>query len=210
MTHLSRDELQRWWERGRPADRDRVVGHLAECDECGRLYAEIIDAQPVDIEGVRALEPAVTRRAYDAFAPARPGPLGWPRHRITLYAAAAALAFAAAVPAIRVALVRWQGDDQTIRGTSLQALEPAGMTGRPIRFRFASPVDAARYAVEIRDAERRLVLTAPAAEPDVTLTPEQAAALVPGRSYTWQAVALTAEGDEIMRSTPLTFSVSGP
>jgi hypothetical protein len=209
MTHLTREELQRWWDNGLPADRDRIVGHLAECDECGRLYAEVIDAQPVDAAGVPAPEPAVTARAYRAFTPSATTSRTWSTRSIVVYAAAAALALAASIPVVRIVRDRWQGDDGTIRGTSLVALEPIGVAGRPIQFRWASPVNAPRYTVEVRDQDRRLVLTIPTTALEVTLTSDQAGALPTG-VYSWQVVASTAEGDEIMRSPAATFSVSAP
>jgi hypothetical protein len=210
MTHLTREELQRWWERGLAADRDRVVGHLAECDECGRLYADVIDAQPVDAADAPALEPAVVARAYRAVSSGAATSRAWSARSLAAYAAAAAVVLAVSIPAWRIAIERWGGDDGTIRGTSLLALEPSGTAGRPIRFRWASPIDAPSYRIEVRDAQQGLVLTLPTMVLELTLTPDQAGTLLPGRVYTWQVVAATVEGDEIMRSQTLTFSVPAP
>ena len=47
MTHLTRQEVSRWRESKAPEDRERIVGHLAVCDECAALFDEPRDAEPM-------------------------------------------------------------------------------------------------------------------------------------------------------------------
>ena len=65
--HLTREELQRWWDHGSPADRDRVVGHLAECDACGALYGEILDAEAPPATEIESVDRSLTDRAYRTY-----------------------------------------------------------------------------------------------------------------------------------------------
>jgi hypothetical protein len=206
MTHLSREELQRWWEHGHPAERERIVAHLAECDQCGALYGQILDTRPVDGDA-QTSAPDLVARARGAYR-ARRRPGFWSPGRLVAYGAAAALLPAVAIPAFRNAVLPVVGDRHDIRGTSLQALDPVGEITPPVRFRWASPIDAPRYAVEVRDAERRLVFSLPSGPDELSLGTDRLAELEPGRQYTWEAIALTAEGEEMVRSTPQSFSVA--
>jgi hypothetical protein len=62
MTHLTRADLTRWRDAPDPADRDRIVLHLAECDECGALYADLMRTRPA-AAGPDELEPAAFMKA---------------------------------------------------------------------------------------------------------------------------------------------------
>jgi hypothetical protein len=207
MTHLSRDELQRWWDEGRPEDRERVVGHLAACDECCVRYGAMMDARPADAdrdapftggrEPLSTLGHAAWRRTN------RTRPVWWPP-----------LAAAAGIAAVLLLSIVLPGrppaavpDEVGIRGSTLQALTPAGAVSPPIRFGWASPVDASRYLLEVRDDAGRVVLTLPADGETVEASIADLAGLTPGDPYTWQAVALSADGDIIMRSAPQSFSI---
>jgi len=210
-THLTRDELQRWWTHGAPAERERVVAHLAECDECGALYAEVMDAQPV----APLTEPADVRlvaRAYRVFGPRgrvfarQRWPRGWLWPR-ALIAAAAALLLAIAIPWSQV-LSPGRSDENEIRGSTLQPLSPIGAVQQPVRFTWVSPVRAARYDVEVRGIDGRLIVRFSTPSERFGLAADDQARLEPGRSYTWQVVAVDAAGDVVMRATPQEFVVS--
>jgi hypothetical protein len=57
VTHLSREELVHWRDRGATDDRDRVVTHLAACGSCAAAYAELARTAPA-IEGPKHFDPA--------------------------------------------------------------------------------------------------------------------------------------------------------
>jgi len=207
MTHLTRDELERWWREGSPAQRDRVLAHLAECDECGTVYGEIIDADPLrpDAAAVRDAAP----RGYRAYR--RPGVLGldWSSPRaLAAYGAAAVVVLALLVPALRESTTRSDpGED--IRGTSLQPLAPIGTVAPPVEFRWASPVNAARYRVEVRDeSSGEIFVRVESDTATVSLTPEHSSRLTRGRPYSWVVIAVGPGGEEIMRAPPRSFVVS--
>ena len=48
MTHLSKSELVRWRDTPVEADRTRIIGHLAVCDQCSAEYAELVRTQPLE------------------------------------------------------------------------------------------------------------------------------------------------------------------
>jgi len=59
VTHLSREELVHWRDRGATDDRDRVVSHLAACGSCAAAYAELTrTALPPTIERPKHFDPA--------------------------------------------------------------------------------------------------------------------------------------------------------
>jgi hypothetical protein len=59
VTHLSREELLSWRDRGATGDRDRVVSHLAACGACAATYAELTrTAVPPTIERTTHFDPA--------------------------------------------------------------------------------------------------------------------------------------------------------
>jgi len=59
VTHLSREELVHWRDRGATDDRDRVVSHLAACGSCSAAYAELTrTALPSTMERPKHFDPA--------------------------------------------------------------------------------------------------------------------------------------------------------
>lgn len=209
MTHLTRDELERWWSERPPAERERILGHLAECDECGTLYGDVIDTEPVR-PGTAPDFPELVPRGYRAY---RAGHhhfgFRWPSPRVlAACGAAAAILLAVIVPAIREPATPADPVDGAIRGTSLQPLAPIGTVDPPVRFRWASPVEAARYAVEIRDERRELLLVLSTETESVDLPRDELARLTRGRTYSWEVVAIDPGGDTIMRAPPRSFVVS--
>jgi hypothetical protein len=208
MTHLTREELQRWWRDGAPGERDRILAHLAECDECGALYGEVIDADPVqpDAAAVRVAAPRgyrVFRRSRRMFG------VDWSTPRVlAVCGAAAVVVLAAIVPT----LLRPSGpepDGGGIRGTSLQPLAPIGAVTQPVQFRWTSPVNAARYVVEVReDGGEQILFSLTSEAESVDLPQEQLGRLTPGRAYSWVVVAADQAGAEIMRAPPRSFVVA--
>jgi hypothetical protein len=96
---------------------------------------------------------------------------------------------------------------ESVRGSTLQPLAPIGEVRPPVQFRWASPVAAARFEIEVRDDEHRLVFSLATDRPPADLPPDRLAGLVPGRSYSWVVIALAATGEEIMRAPSRSFSL---
>jgi hypothetical protein len=204
MTHLTREELERWWQRGDPADRERVVGHLAACDECGSLYGRVIDGLDPTAADLPEVRRALVRRGVRVYRPARGW---WPLPRwVVATAALTGLVVAISVPLLRTPAAPVTDTPVAVRGSALQALGPVGLVEAPVTFRWASPVTAASYRVEIRDGDR-VLSTLLTGDESVELPAADLARLDPGRTYSWLVVALTAEGDEIMRTEAQRFSV---
>jgi hypothetical protein len=204
MTHLAREELERWWNEGLSADRERIEGHLGECDVCGALYGEVIDNRPLSTSPAAQGDAEITARGHRVFG--RGGPRRMPRPaRLGLWAAAAAVALAALVPLLRAPAAE---GPTGIRGTSLLPTSPLGEVEPPVRFRWESPVRAARYVVEVRDVEQRPLFSLASQGEEVALPSERLAGMTPGRTYWWSVVAHDVAGDEIMRGPARSFSLS--
>jgi len=205
MTHLTRDDLERWLTAGDPRDRERVVGHLASCDECGRLYGEMLEAAPVAVapEHVRLaaeLAPA-GHRAFDARRSF------WLSPRFAAAAAAAVLLGVLAVPPI----VRWASTDDSgvaTRGTSLQVLSPVGAISVPPEFRWTSPYAAPRYRVELLDAADRAIGSATVTREQASWSELSRTPPSPGATYRWRVTALDANGAPIASSNTGSFTVT--
>ncbi|MGH9318405.1 MAG: hypothetical protein ACRD3V_00720 [Vicinamibacteria bacterium] len=207
MTHLSREDLERWWLDGAPGERDRIVGHLAVCDECGGLFGALIDAQPVAAASRPEARPDLAARAYRAYRrPRRSFRSSWSTPTLVVSAVAAVLLVGLGVVALRAPGPL--DDPGGIRGTSLQPLTPIGRVDPPFEFRWASPLHAASYRVEVRDAERRPLFVLFSEGEAVALPPERLLGLTPGEEYWWEVVALGPGGEEIMRAPRRAFSVS--
>lgn len=212
MTHLTREDLERWWREGAPADRERILSHLAACDECGALYGAVIDAEPVGRDTAPSF-PELRPRGYRAHRTGnRRVGFRWPSPPVlAACAAAAVILIAFIVPAVRESARPVDPVDSAVRGTSLQPLAPIGTVAPPVRFRWASPVEAARYAVEIRDERRELLFVLSTGTESIDLPPDQLARLTPGHTYFWEVAAIGPGDEEIMRGPARLFVVSiGP
>lgn len=209
--HLTREELQRWWEHGSAADRHRIIEHLSQCDACGALYGEIVAAQAPMPELPAEIDRHLVERAYgvlqktEAITPAaRP----WWSPSIALAAAAVLVA------GIAVSVVPWPrepaGDDTAIRGSALQGISPVGLVAGPVRFAWSSPIRAAGYRVDVRDDSGDLVLRLSSGGASIVLDADRQARLRPGRTYQWTVVALDREGEEMIQTPPIAFVLAEP
>ena len=247
MTHLDREEIVRWWQEGAPSDRHRFVEHLAECDACGALLGEVIDARPSD-ETSRGIEEmdALKLRGYAAYAP---GPTEEPvtksrylasgfRLRMKLRRTAVALAeavsrtiggllqtkwvavaagCAAAVTLVAVLYPSWRTEraivepaDSSVRGAAIQVLSPSGLVKAPFTFEWTSPVAAARYEVEVVDADRQRIWSAVVEHStSITAPPELVSRLTSTGRYRWSVTALDERGAPLAQSAPQPFWISG-
>jgi hypothetical protein len=202
MMHLTADELKTWYEQGRADDRERVIGHLADCEGCRRsLSALAMSAEPDT-----AARPLVTT--------AEAVPLGYAARKTVpstqSWAAWLRPAYGLAGAAVLVLAVVWLttprgGDrDDAVRSTELLALTPSGETGS-VQFKWESPFDAASYRVSVRDAMGVLVISLTTRESQAAPDASMRARLIAGETYAWQVAALDAAGDPIAESRPVTF-----
>jgi hypothetical protein len=206
MTHLTREELQRWWSEGRPADRARVVAHLAECDHCGALYAEVIEAQPVT--PLMPDTPALVARAYGVHSGVQADRgRRWPLPALAGLAAAAMLVAALVLPQLADLARSPARQEEASRGSTLQPLSPVGTVDPPVVFRWSSPIASDGYVIEVRD-DTRLMFRLRSDRTVMQLPAEHAATLVPGRAYSWTVVGVTATGEEMLRAEPTAFILS--
>jgi hypothetical protein len=201
VSHLSRDELVRWRDEGRPSERERVVGHLAECDACGAAYAELLWAAPAEPGPPRLDEAAFRARGYAA---GQTRPL-----RFLARSRPALLAAAVAATAVTGAVLWRLGppsapSEAAIRGSAIQALAPVGAVSGPIEFRWASPIVAESYVVEVKDARGRVAATL-LAEEERAADPSLDRRLLEGERYLWTVTALDADGEPLSRSAPQAF-----
>jgi hypothetical protein len=210
--HLSREELHRWWEEGAPGDAERIVGHLAICDECVTLYRDVLTERP--LTNAPAAPPELVAAGLAAFprVSENVGPdRGRSRARwIVPLAAAAALVVVIVSPWLRApALVA--PTDETVRSSTIQALSPAGTVSAAFVFEWSSPLTGDDYELVVYDASgstlwsTRTRTTRLAAPPDLTRR------LKPGDAHEWQVTAINQRGERTIQSSRQRFAVSpGP
>jgi hypothetical protein len=208
MKHLTRNELERWRVEGPSVDRPRIVGHLAECDPCGSSYGDLLDASEVEKHELVTPSPDLLGRASRAYQrQSRPVLRFWTSQGLPAAAAAAMVAVMAGAALLRTPAIPADAD-WTIRSGSLQMLAPIGAVEPPVRFRWTSPVMAARYRIEVRDEEGRLLFLLFSSVEWADLPADRAHQLVRGHRYIWEVVALGERGDLITRGPSRAFVVS--
>jgi len=205
VTHLTRDELVAWRDAPSPESRDAIVGHLAACDECSAVYAELIRTRGAEGPPQRFQARDFVAPGYAAKArPAARVLMFQPRLWIPL-AVAAGILLVVLLPGMR------QGTDAVVetnaaRGSAPEALAPAGETSGAIEFRWASPSAADRYAVEVKDAAGQRIFYRETRDERLAGDAVLDAALRPGVRYTWTVTALEATGEAISQSPPREFT----
>lgn len=196
MTHLTRDDLLRWRDTPSPADRDRIVLHLAACDECGALYAELMRTRPA-AAGPEALEPAAFIKAGAGAGPAPRARIIRPTRWMTLRRFAIPLAAAAVVILGVTTLLK--RDPGSYRGGDgePQLSAPSGtVDSAALAFEWTAPPDtpSPRLLVYALDEPSQPVVDAKNAASPFRLTSEQAARLRPGIDYRWMIEFTTRDG----------------
>lgn len=203
MTHPTHDDLIRWRDVGSPADRDRMLVHLAECEPCRRQYASLVRLAP-EPDGVRRFDAqtfvargrgiSVSRRRL------------WPVRPIVWVGAAAA----AAVLTVAVLIPRTQPPlsppGAGIRGADLAGQFPVGTVDAVREFRWASPYRATRYRVIVRDTAGATVYEGASEVERLVPTPEESSRLRAG-AYDWTVEAVDEAGRIIAASRPLPFEI---
>ena len=121
---------------------------------------------------------------------------------------AAALLLAVLVPLLRRPPLVAPADD-SIRAGSIQPLAPAGRVSEPPVFRWASPVVAAAYELEVLNQAEEILWSGRSDTTELQAPPELLEALEPGQPYRWRAIAIDRRGRSTIRS-PLQFFVYAP
>jgi hypothetical protein len=215
MTHLSRDELRRWWAGETPDDRERIEAHLAVCDACVVLYGDVIDARALDTAPT-AVSPRVTAAGHAAFRgqaerPDTPGRITRVRWFVPLSAAAALV-----IAAILYPLYRSPAEpaplvppaDEAVRSTTIQTLSPAGSVTAPFRFAWSSPIDSPSYDVTIYDRAGQVISSFRTETSSVDAAPTVLQQLQSGEEYSWAVTALDARGQRTIESQRQRFVVA--
>lgn len=212
MTHHTRDDLRRWREHGDPADRERVVGHLAVCDECGALFGEVLDERPLEIVATHAAPAEIRAAGYAAYrtsASTTGRVIPWRTPWATALGLAATIALAVLIsPMLRPETPLVPPREPTVRGLTIRTISPAGTVATPFSFQWSTAADAAAYEILVRDARGALVWSA-----RITTTPADALRdlqerLIPGQEYSWQVTAFDTRGIRITQSAPQAFVVA--
>jgi hypothetical protein len=189
MTHLTRDELVGWRDAPNPANRDRIVLHLAACDECGTLYAELMRTRPA-AAGPDALEPATFIKAGTAAGPILHRTVPWQRVAIPL--AAAAVLILGVTTLLRREPASYRGADH-----ELTLAAPSGTVDRSaLTFQWTVPpaTPSQRLLIYALDDPSQPVFDAKNVASPLRLTAEQAARLRPGIDYRWMVEFTTRDG----------------
>jgi hypothetical protein len=182
--HISRGELEAWRDDG-AGDRTRIVTHLAACEACREIAADVERSRPAGDEPLRFDAAEFVSHGYRAGAAtaASRGPRRW-----IWPAAAAALVVLALVPLVRTRLDR---QPDTLRGnaTALMAVRPVDVSVSVDELSFewqgASATDRVRLnVVDLDHPEQPLI------ERDVTgsryqPTAEERRRFRPGQSVHW-------------------------
>jgi hypothetical protein len=200
MTHLSPGQLTAWFEDGRAADRDRVIGHLAECESCRKALAMMtVAAKPEVSSPVVRIEDAV-RRGYAARPAAEQPQWSWLR---PVYALAGAAALILAT--IWIATPRPSDVENVVRSAELTAQAPAGATNS-LEFKWTSPLQASRYRVTVRDAVGVLVFSGETTASSLAADESIRGKLATMVDYSWTVSAIDADGNVIAESRPRSFT----
>lgn len=185
--HLGLEELVRWRDEPSSGQRERIVSHLAVCDECGARFAELVrTAPPASVESGFDID-AFRARGYQALRGERSG---WRAALGVRTLAPVAAALVLAVAGITY-LAAPPPSERVFRGEAdgVELIRPAGETVPldELRFEWRGPTEAARYTLYVFD------LASPDApvinEDDVSSgyqpTAEERSRLQPGLRYRW-------------------------
>ena len=211
MTHLTSDELVRWRDEAAPADRERIVGHLAACDSCGAVYAELVRTLPAKNAVGRFTPGDFVERGYRVYR--APRTMAWTVRDWRIWSTAAAAILVVVAGTLWAPSLGRRNErppvGPEIRGTSIQAVSPVGVVSSPSTFRWSSPVRATTYTLDVRDETDVVVYSTSVREEKAEFPPDLWDRLKPGVRYSWIVTARDRAGDEITRSVPQPFRVGG-
>jgi len=208
MAHLTRDDLVRWRDQGLPEDRERVITHLAACQSCADVYAELVRTAPAD-QPLEHFKPAdFVKRGYaarkSAAAPTWSGALtSWKVWAGALSAAALVVLVVATGPDLQ----RLFESSDTARGAGIELIthtpgpsSPSSPTTVP-SLEWKTSLTASRFRVELTDQTGATVYQTETNASSATLPANVARALAPGSAYTWRVTALDRDGQAMATAT---------
>jgi hypothetical protein len=201
MTHLTHGELLAWRDRPGAADRERVVAHLAACNDCAALYAELIRTRPAELVPSRFAPADFASSGYSVQRRALGGArLG----KLVPLAVAALVAIVVLVPLLQDRPGGPVASD-AVRGGRLEIVAPVGEVRGPLEFswRFAAP--AHLFRVDVKDENAAELLSRSTAASHISPSADIDARFRPGGRYTWTVTALDRSGETIGVSDPATF-----
>jgi hypothetical protein len=207
MTHLMHDELIRWRDEGFPAERDRVLSHLASCEACAEAYAELIRTSPA-AETLSHFNPAdFVARGYAARrnGEARSWTASltsWKVWAGALSAAALATLVVLVVPDLR----RGVEPGDVSRGAGIELVMPSPRVA-PTTLEWKNALTGVRFRVELTDSHGARLYQMETDASRVALPPDVVARIRPG-SYKWSVTALDKDGQPVTTSSG-TFSIEG-
>lgn len=189
MTHLTRDELVGWRDAPNPADRDRIILHLAGCDECGALYANLMRTRPA-AAGPEALQTAAFIEAGTRAGPVRLRVVSLPRVLIPL--AAAAIVILGVTTLLKRQPTSFRGADHEVTLVAPSGtVDPGALT-----FQWTAPpgTPSQRLLIYALDEPSQPIVDAKNVTSPLRLTGEQTARLRPGIDYRWMVEFATRDG----------------
>jgi hypothetical protein len=208
MTHLMRDELVRWRDEGLPADRERVLSHLAACESCAEAYAELIRTSPAPDTPSHFNPADFVARGYAARRNAETR--SWTASLTSWKVWAGALSAAAlATLVVLVAPDRHRGAEpgDVSRGAGIELVMPSARVA-PTALEWKNALTGVRFRVELTDTNGVRLYQAETDASRIALPPEVVARILPG-SYKWSVTALDRDGQPVTTSSG-TFSVDSP
>lgn len=207
MTHLTRDELVAWRDQRDPKTRQRIVAHLAVCDACGAMCADLVRIRPAAIVPVRFAPADFAPRAYSLH---RPPPFRGARlGTLVPLGIAALLAIVVLVPLLRDGPTVPEQTGAT-RGGAIGGLQPSGQTDAPTEFSWNSSAPAYTYRVEVKDTAGVVLLSRTVASRRFEAPADVARRFKPGERYTWTVTALDSSGEPTAASDPVEFRIRVP
>jgi len=207
MTHLSEADLRAWDRDG--SGRERVLMHLAGCDECCTRYAEFLRHRPVESAPEYLRSGDFVAAGYAAVA-SGPSTVASRRVLATVVALAAALVVGVLVfrTPSSTAPATIVDRPSRVRGAAMQPISPAGAAEAPLVFRW-SGADGVRVRIDVLDDQHAIfTMTADGIDGRVDAPPALLRLLVAGHRYQWRLSTLDAAGDEQSRSDLVGFELS--
>lgn len=187
MIHRPDAELRSWLDRPDPADRDRIVGHLAGCDACSSRVAEMVRTAPLAQTDSRFDAASFRSAGYNVLR----SRTGW-RLRSPLRTLAPLGAAAAVIMIVGgTYFVSRREPARVTRGaeTGVELIAPAGGAGarEALRFEWRAPENTKPHALRVYDLASPVepVISEDGVNSGYVPTAEERQRLKPGVTYRW-------------------------
>ena len=207
MQHLKAEELKRWVEEGDPAERERILSHLAQCDRCGTALVEIVRTEPA-LAGATRLDVRAFVEAGNRLGPKVPEET---RSRwIWAPALAAAIVLVSlALPLFQEQLLQPEPSSRpAMRGAAMELLSPVGEVEMPFEFRWTET--DSDVLIEVFDAQRKPLFSHRTSGNSLAIPDALKSELVVGDTFYWMATRLDPSGQTTASSALQSFTVRLP